>query len=343
MTLNILWLTIKRNHLVCLNYGHYLERAVAKIANCRWAGRNWPTYRPNESVDETVKRVMPDADWVILYDFESELYGMPRIPKNENRRYGTATILVDIHRNPPRNIVRLNGGNFDVFLMAYRRVAMNRRTTGKGVFEGIEPVNSDIYDALNGVKHHLPLSVEPTIFKPQDKPQKTDVFFAACIDPRYYPLRNKMYSGLKRLSGKGYKIVRTKRPAGRSLYRDIYRLSKKNMFVGEKYVQHIADSRVFPFDTSIFRYPLLRFFEGMACRSCVFSDTPFTADELHLKPDRNFVEVDAGNWENKLVYYLENEGERRKVARGGYEMTLKYHTNEVRARELVDLLESVER
>jgi spore maturation protein CgeB len=38
------------------------------------------------------------------------------------------------------------------------------------------------------------------------------------------------------------------------------------------------------------------------------------------------------------VYYLENEGERERIARNGYETVMKYHSSQVRARQLVDFL-----
>ena len=41
------------------------EHTVAKYAECEWAGAGWPLYRADESIDVTVKRVMPDVDWVI--------------------------------------------------------------------------------------------------------------------------------------------------------------------------------------------------------------------------------------------------------------------------------------
>jgi len=51
------------------------------------------------------------------------------------------------------------------------------------------------------------------------------------------------------------------------------------------------------------------------------------------------VEINVDNWEDKLTYYLENDGERRRIALEGYKMTMKHHTNDVRAAQLVKFLE----
>lgn len=109
--------------------------------------------------------------------------------------------------------------------------------------------------------------------------------------------------------------------------------------VGEEYARTLALSKTFPFGTSIFKYPLLKFFEAMACKTCVFADTPLTAEELHIIPDWNFVEVNEDNWEDKLEYYVSHDDERELIAQRGYDTVIKYHTTEVRARQVVDFLE----
>lgn len=68
------------------------------------------------------------------------------------------------------------------------------------------------------------------------------------------------------------------------------------------------------------------------------ADVPLTAEELHLVPDWNFVAINKDNWKSKLEYYLENDDEREKIAQRGYETYLKYHTSDIRARQVVDFL-----
>ncbi|MHA1267856.1 MAG: glycosyltransferase [Candidatus Helarchaeota archaeon] len=41
------------------------------------------------------------------------------------------------------------------------------------------------------------------------------------------------------------------------------------------------------------------------------------------------------DWFEKLLYYLENEDERAKIARNGYNTVMKYHTADVRAKQFV--------
>jgi len=71
------------------------------------------------------------------------------------------------------------------------------------------------------------------------------------------------------------------------------------------------------------------------------SDKPLCADILHFRDGENFVEIGLDDWFEKLLYYLENEGERAKIARNGYNTVMKYHTADMRAKWFVEWLEKI--
>jgi len=48
------------------------------------------------------------------------------------------------------------------------------------------------------------------------------------------------------------------------------------------------------------------------------------------------------SWKEKLEYYLEDDAERERIARNGYETVMKHHTSETRARQLVGFLRKLE-
>jgi len=111
--------------------------------------------------------------------------------------------------------------------------------------------------------------------------------------------------------------------------------------LGEDYVKALAESKVFIFGTSILRYPSTKFFEAMGSGACVLADRPFHMEDMHFKPDWNFIEINQENWEEKLKYILDDNQLRETIARRGYETMMKYHTNEIRVREFIDALEAV--
>lgn len=339
MTLNILFMTLKRDDLVCLDYAHYLEQAIGEEANCKWAGRGWPDYK-SESLNVTVKRVMPDADWVIYYDFEIRREGLnTRIALPHKRKYKVATITSDIHREQWQHISELNRGKWDAFLMLYTMVGAEIDSKRDRWCRKIAPDRFLV--ELNAPIFNLTPSINPAIFNMFSKTRDIDALYLGNAIDYIYPLRNSIYTNLKALGIKNkWKTIVRWSPAGAALSRKKREYIEQGHIVGRVYANHLSRAKCFLFGTSVFRYPLLKFFEGMASGACIFSDLPLQWEMFHFEPDVNMVEINIHNWKDKLNYYLENEGERKKIALEGYKMTMKHHTNEVRAKQLVDFLEA---
>lgn len=338
MTLNILFMTLKRDDLVCLDYGHYFEQAIGKIANCKWAGRGWPDNK-SETLKSTVKRVMPDADWVIYYDFEIRREALNiRIPPQRKRGYKVATIISDIHREPIRHLGDLNRRGWDAFLMLYTTLNAEMRHRTKVTFGKTNP--NMFMRNLNAPIFRLTPSIEPSVFNMFNSNRDIDALYLGNPIANIYPLRNDIYIYLKALGIKNkWNTVVRRSPSGLTLSRKKRECLEQGHIVGKKYADYLSRTKCFLFGTSVFKYPLLKFFEGMASGTCTFSDLPLQWETFHFEPDKNMVNIDIDNWKDRLEYYLEHDKERKRIALEGYRMTMKHHTNEVRARELVTFLE----
>ena len=110
-------------------------------------------------------------------------------------------------------------------------------------------------------------------------------------------------------------------------------------YAGDKYVRTMGLSKVSVFDSSIYKYPLVRYWETMACKCLAMADMPLTGEDVFLKPRFNFVEISEEDWSEKLEYYIENDKERNRIIEKGYETVMKNHTTEIRAKQLYDFLE----
>ncbi len=110
--------------------------------------------------------------------------------------------------------------------------------------------------------------------------------------------------------------------------------------VGDVYNETLSRSKVFIFGSSIYRYPLLKYLEGWGAGTLVMADKPLGAERMYLESDVNYVEINTKNWLNKLKYYIEEDDLREDIARRGHETAMKYHTAEIRAKELLSFLES---
>ena len=160
-------------------------------------------------------------------------------------------------------------------------------------------------------------------------------------EKKQYPIRTDVVKKLPKLAkDKNWKILLKDRPPGKSKSRMINDLLKQGYIVGSKYADTIARSKISIFDCGIYRYPLVRFLEGMACNTLVMSNAPLTPDKMKFIPDVNYVEINLGNWDKKLKYYLEHDDHRKVISENGYNTFLNHHTADIRAKEVLAFLET---
>lgn len=347
--LKILFRSTNRSNRVGLNWITTLERAVGKYAECKWAGHGHPLHKTNETMNATVKRVMPDADWVFKGGIDPKRYP----PKRKDRSYKVACFTSDLHYNlsmkaaPARILKVMNASQHDAWCMCYTQLAAQwlHPPRGKKIPNITAPINPRLYlDNLKAPIFHMAVALDPTEFKPSNKPKLYDVTFLGASTPRtVYPFRYTIFHGLPALARKHrWRLLRRGRPKG--VYgppwaRPIDILLKKGELVGSNYVEALARSKIFIFGLGRFKYPCLKFVEGMATKTCVMSDPPRTGRLLHYIPDENYVSITPDNWQQKLEHYLTHDAEREAIAEKGYQMFLKYHTVDTRAKQMVAFLE----
>jgi len=336
--LRILFTTIRSDELVNLNVIHSLEKEVSKHADCQWVGKGWRDHRPGEKLNESIKRLYGNdpPDWVVSNRAdlkEYKAYGSPR----SDRPYGMVMTLADLHVDPQEWVRGANNG-YDVTLMRYLYSPYVKKSL-LGRYRYYQKIDPEFYvKNLTTKIHHFPWFTDPSIYKPSSE-KEYDVVFLGSSEKKVYPLRNAIVRDLPRLcKEKGWRYMLKGRPPGETTQRNISELLNQGYVVGERYAETIARSKVFIFGSSIFRYPLSKYFEVMGSGALVMADEPQTAQQLHLKDRENYVRVSKENWKNTLEYYLENDEERERIASKGYDTVMKYHSVAVRAKELVDLL-----
>lgn len=108
-----------------------------------------------------------------------------------------------------------------------------------------------------------------------------------------------------------------------------------------QYLTTLNTSKILAFDTGLFKYSVMKFFEGMACNTLVASNLPYDCKALGFKPNVNMVRIGFRNYAERFAYYLQNERERKQIARNGMELVLKYHTKEARSKQLIAQFEEL--
>jgi glycosyltransferase involved in cell wall biosynthesis len=176
----------------------------------------------------------------------------------------------------------------------------------------------------------LPHTLNTNLFKNLGLKRDIDVM---CVESysKTYPLKSVIYRELKK--SQSFKVF-TSLPHILSFTDYVHKINQSKIFVFGNVNMPVGESKIMVF-------PMAKIYEIMGCETLCMMDTPDEAEELHFVPDYNFISIDTENFLNKIQYWLENEDERLKIARRGYETCLKYHTVEVRTRELKKMLEEI--
>lgn len=167
----------------------------------------------------------------------------------------------------------------------------------------------------------FPESVNINFFKDYGFPRTCDVFNSGSHSLTVYPLRSKIYRTLSR------------RPDINCCIHP--RFAFNNWL---NYAKAIANSKILITGLGLFHYTSARFTQAMASKTLVLAPQPFDSLDNHFIPDETFVEINENDFVEKVLYYLENETERNRIIHNAYKAVLKYHTCEIRSKELLNII-----
>jgi len=341
--MRILVNTVNRSNLVCINLYDWLWMELSKIADVKFWGPGRPDF-VQEPLEATIKRLYGSdhPDWIIATAYmleEHRRWVGWKAPPQKDRSWRAATFTSDIHANfilstNARGYCQaLNDAGWDAVIMLYTHLGMSKRP-----YSSIEP---DYYPRnLKTKVFHCPPWTSPQLFKPSNEAPLYDASFMGAFERRQHPIRTDVWNRLPTLSNrKRWRVLLRMRPPGKANTRDIETLKSHGHLVGDAYADALARSRVFIFGNSIYKYPLLKIVEGWMAGACVMCDEPFTAKRMGMRNEENYLKIDLKNWADRLDSILKDELRRREIARNGWETAMKYHTAQVRARELLNWLE----
>lgn len=174
-----------------------------------------------------------------------------------------------------------------------------------------------------------PRAISPRTFRDYNLPKIHDVTILGAMDSAFYPLRTKMHRAFERVSDFDY--FNQPHPG----YRYV---SSEPMLVGEAYAKAINQSRIFATCSGIYKIPFMKYYEVIACRSMLVSDSPCGADELGFRDGETFVRVGGNNFMRKVRSYLAEPTEIDRISRNGMNLFLRRHTVELRAIEFREIV-----
>jgi len=327
---------------------------------CRLVGKDMRDYVPGWTFKEYHRNYFRnELDWMLGYYhlFPDWLTRPPLKARPAGFTGKIAEWGYDIHVEPEGLVAEANA-NIDLWLM--------RSTEAPSI---LFPTRAQWFDckgdtpdewvangcAIRAEPDHLkkrittnymlfPISLNPEFFHPIAE-KDHDIAMVGIMTP-YYPLRRAIFSEIKKFAT-DHKLRLLLHPSPPNECTANIELVLQNpalrrqYSVGRDYAERIAKSKMFVFCSGFMHGPLGKYFEGMMAGTAVVADTPVNASELHFEPDRNFININMSNWKEKILYYLDDNQAREEIAQRGRETAVKYHTNEVRAKELLSRMKAL--
>jgi len=117
---------------------------------------------------------------------------------------------------------------------------------------------------------------------------------------------------------------------------------KDHPLVGENFSKAINKCSLFVNTCGATEHPNAKYIEIPASGSVMLANRPQGIKRLHLEDGVNFVEVSIDNLVEKAKMLLNDQEKIDRIRRRAVEDSLKYHTGDVRAKELRDVIRGME-
>lgn len=192
--------------------------------------------------------------------------------------------------------------------------------------DGFKRFHPNYLDKFVWLPHH----VYTPVFHDYKYEKVIDYLLMGVLSKKTYPFRSKIVKRMRNMDN----FVYYKHPG----YRYFSEEEKAKALIGVNYAKEINKAKIFLTDDSIYNYPIAKYFEVAACNTLILGSGSEELRDLGFIDKKTMVEINEDNFLKKAKYYLENEKERKVIAKEGYDMVRKYHRTKDRVREFVDCI-----
>jgi len=295
-------LLLSPNQITKKNWTHQLFRnEIGKHHDVTYYGEGYPNFEPNKPIPELVKG--KGYDLILTYGMK---YTEPFIGIGDIKDIVKAHIIVDYFPDATsgtyeRNHRLFRRDNYDVYFGVVGDIVRNlfkNKVTTKAFL--------------------LPFSIDTNLYKKIEQPKVYDVMAVYTLRSDTYPLRNRV----QRLVSSLHDL---KTYTGKAKHRT--------------YIDVINKSRICLTSNNKFKSLSIKYTEFLSCGSFMMADKPEDFSELgYIDGEHLVLYNDLRDLQSKIYYYLKNYKEREKIANQGMEFVRKNHSNEVRVKQMTEIL-----
>ena len=170
----------------------------------------------------------------------------------------------------------------------------------------------------------LPFGVNTSIYYDWDIEREYDVCAIFSVVSWAYPRRSALIQAVNAM-------------AGVSVFSGGH--SGKGKVVHEAYIDAINRSKMFINSNGTYKAVLMKYFEAMACGSLLITDEPTDGSIMGFIDGENIVYYrNISDAVKKIRYYIDNQEERKRIARNGSRLVHTFHGNDKRVKAVLEEL-----
>ncbi|WP_130858696.1 glycosyltransferase [Gracilibacillus phocaeensis] len=279
---------------------HYFIEELGKLTNLH------VTHQSGD-INKLVAEMEEKPDFIYINDYLEN--GSPVVKNLKQLKLPFAVGLHDLHYQKP-----------------YRK-AMLKKEEVQHIFTYYRDKFLQWYPEFSEQMHWLPHHAHSDIYCDYHQNKDIDVLMMGSLLEDYYPLRVLMQKRLDRRPG----FVYHSHPG----YRNVQQ-QENNVYVGTSYAKELNRAKISLTCDSVFKYPLMKYFEITACNTLLLAPYSKELGDLGFIPGVNFVSINEQDFEEKMDYYLENEAERQMIAHNGMYLSQHRHSTKQRAQDFLD-------
>ena len=264
-------------------------------------------------IKEIIDEIGIVPDFVFINEFEELL--SPKIIGLASLTIPYAVLLYDLHYDLERRKEALGSAGVKYIFALYR--------------DKFYEWYSEFSPQFLWLPHH----VDTSVFQDYNLSKEIDSLLMGYMHEWLYPLRSKILAAMMDEPG----FVYHEHPG----YKKFSEEERAFSYVGEKYAREINRSKMFFTCSSIYEYPLLKYFEVPACKTLLLAPNSQELADLGFIDGVNFVAIDEFDFKDKFQYYLHHEKERIEITEQGYKLIHTRHSTSKRAQDFINMVEEI--
>ncbi|UOQ94521.1 glycosyltransferase [Halobacillus shinanisalinarum] len=303
--INLLFIAEDTSRLLNKNF-YYLEQELSKVVNLT-------IWRKPGHISYILKQLPTRPDFILLLnDIDHQM--TPMIKGLANTDIPTGLFVNDVHR-----------------FTSLRRNYIAKHNIPY-LFTVVRDKFIETYPEFKNKMEWFPHFVNTELCRDYGLEKDINLLMMGAVND-FYPLRQKI---MKTYEGNP-DFVYHNHPG----YREFSKKEEGQKLIGHVYGKELNRTTIFFTCPSVLNYPVLKYFEALACKTLLLAPTFKELEDLGFIPGVHFVPIDEDNFQEKAAAYLKNDSDRLKVVEQGYHFIRQRHSVKRRTQQLVQKIESI--